>query len=179
MGFSRQEQWSRLPCPPPGDRSNTEIEPTSLSLLHWQVGSLPLVPPGSPYIHTNICILFQILLILSWNFISLCSSFSRCDLVSCCFLNNRCHQKRTRTGSHPSAHLRASVRIDPAPPLVTVNKLCSCRIPPPVYQLLFPLVYPGCFSNHSSLSLLYHQFPSHTGFFPLVSIIKTFLFLPY
>ena len=133
MGFSRQEQWSRLPCPPPGDLSNTEIEPTSLSLLHWQAGSLPLVPPGSPYIHTNICILFQILLILSWNFISLGSSFSRCDLVSYCFLNNRYHQKRTCRGSHPSAHLRASVGIDPVPPLVTVSKLCSCGIPPPVY----------------------------------------------
>ena len=31
MGFSRQEYWSGLPCPPPEDLSNTEIEP---GLLH-------------------------------------------------------------------------------------------------------------------------------------------------
>ena len=30
MGFSRQEYWSGLPCPPPGDLPNPEIEPTSL-----------------------------------------------------------------------------------------------------------------------------------------------------
>ena len=29
-GFSRQEYWSELPCPPPGDLPNPGIEPTSL-----------------------------------------------------------------------------------------------------------------------------------------------------
>ena len=29
MGFSRQEYWSGLPCPPPGDLSNPGIEPES------------------------------------------------------------------------------------------------------------------------------------------------------
>ena len=38
MGFSRQEYWNGLPCPPPGDLPNPGI----LLLLHWQVGSLPL-----------------------------------------------------------------------------------------------------------------------------------------
>ena len=31
MGFSRQEYWSGSPCPPPGDLSDPEIEPTSLT----------------------------------------------------------------------------------------------------------------------------------------------------
>ena len=31
MGFSRQEYWSGLPCPPPGDLPNPGIEPTSLT----------------------------------------------------------------------------------------------------------------------------------------------------
>ena len=31
MGFSRQEYWSGLPCPPPGDLSNGGIEPASLT----------------------------------------------------------------------------------------------------------------------------------------------------
>ena len=48
MGFSKQEPCSRLPCSPPGDLTNPGIEPKSLCLLHWQVSSLPLAPPGKP-----------------------------------------------------------------------------------------------------------------------------------
>ena len=43
MGFSRQENWSGLPCPSPGDLPNQGSNPCLLHLLHWQVGSLPLV----------------------------------------------------------------------------------------------------------------------------------------
>ena len=42
MGFSRQEYWSGLQCPPLGDLPNQERNPSLLTLLHWQVGSLPL-----------------------------------------------------------------------------------------------------------------------------------------
>ena len=38
----RQEYWSGLPFPLPGDLPDPGIEPTSTHLLHWQVGSLPL-----------------------------------------------------------------------------------------------------------------------------------------
>ena len=31
MGFSRQEFWSRLPCPTPGDLPDSGIEPASLT----------------------------------------------------------------------------------------------------------------------------------------------------
>ena len=31
MGFSRQEYWSGLPCPPPGDLPDQGIEPLSLT----------------------------------------------------------------------------------------------------------------------------------------------------
>ena len=31
MGFSRQEYWSGLPCPPPGDLPDPGIKPTSLA----------------------------------------------------------------------------------------------------------------------------------------------------
>ena len=44
-GFSRQEYWGGLPCPPPGDLPNPGIEPRSLIL---QVDSLPSEPPGKP-----------------------------------------------------------------------------------------------------------------------------------
>ena len=45
-GFSRQEYWSGLPCPPPGDLSDPGIEPVSLISCALQAGSLPLAPPG-------------------------------------------------------------------------------------------------------------------------------------
>ena len=46
MGFSRQKYWPELPCPPPGDLPDLGTEPVSLTLLHWQEGSLSLVPLG-------------------------------------------------------------------------------------------------------------------------------------
>ena len=45
MGFSRQEYWSGLPFPPPGDLPNPGIEPTSLSPPALQASSLPLAQP--------------------------------------------------------------------------------------------------------------------------------------
>ena len=44
MGLSRQEYWSGLLCPPPGDLLNPGLS----RLLLWQAGSLPLVSPGKP-----------------------------------------------------------------------------------------------------------------------------------
>ena len=44
-GFSRQEYWSGLPCPPPGDLPNPGIKPRSPAL--W-VDSLPAKPQGKP-----------------------------------------------------------------------------------------------------------------------------------
>ena len=43
MGFSRQEYWSGLPFPSPGDIPNPGIEPGSPAL---QADSLPSEPPG-------------------------------------------------------------------------------------------------------------------------------------
>ena len=48
MGFSRQEYWSELPCPTPGDLPNPEIEPASLTTPALQADSLPSEPPGKP-----------------------------------------------------------------------------------------------------------------------------------
>ena len=45
MGFSRQEYWSGLPCPPPGVLPDRGVEIASLSFLHWQMDSLPLASP--------------------------------------------------------------------------------------------------------------------------------------
>ena len=48
MGFPREEYWSGLPCPPPGDLPDPGIELAFLMFPAWQVGSLSLVPLGKP-----------------------------------------------------------------------------------------------------------------------------------
>ena len=50
MGFSRQEHWSTLPFPTPGDLPNPEIKPATLVSTALQADSLPLAPPGKPYV---------------------------------------------------------------------------------------------------------------------------------
>ena len=45
MGFSRQEYWSGLPCPPPGIFLTQGSNATLICLLHWQACSLRLVSP--------------------------------------------------------------------------------------------------------------------------------------
>ena len=52
MGLSRQEYWSGLPCPPPGDLLDPGFKPAYLScLLHWQAGSLLLALHGKPLLY--------------------------------------------------------------------------------------------------------------------------------
>ena len=45
MGFSRQEYWSGLPFPSPGDLPNPGVEPRSPTL---QADALTSAPPGKP-----------------------------------------------------------------------------------------------------------------------------------
>ena len=45
MEFSRQEYWSRLPFPPPGDLPNSGIKPVSPALAG---GFFTTEPPGKP-----------------------------------------------------------------------------------------------------------------------------------
>ena len=47
-GFSRQEHWSSLPFPSPGDLPDPSIEPTSPMSLALQVDSLLTEPSGKP-----------------------------------------------------------------------------------------------------------------------------------
>ena len=44
MELSRQEYWSGLPCPPPGDLPDSGMVPYLLSLRHRWASSLPPVP---------------------------------------------------------------------------------------------------------------------------------------
>ena len=46
LGFSSQEYWSELPFPSQRDLPDSG---RTLHLLHWQVVSLPIEPPGKPW----------------------------------------------------------------------------------------------------------------------------------
>ena len=48
MGFSSQEYWSGLPCPPPGDLSHPGIELTSPAAPALQADSLLLTTGAVP-----------------------------------------------------------------------------------------------------------------------------------
>jgi len=48
MGFSRQEYWSGLPFPPPGDLANPGIELAAPVALALQADSSTAEPPRKP-----------------------------------------------------------------------------------------------------------------------------------
>ena len=48
MGFSRQESWSGLPCPPWGDLPDPGIEPASLTSVTLEGRFFTTEPPGKP-----------------------------------------------------------------------------------------------------------------------------------
>ena len=58
MGFPRQEYWSGLPFPSPGDLPNPGIEPSSPALAG---GFLTTEPSGKPYVYMCIHIYTHIL----------------------------------------------------------------------------------------------------------------------
>ena len=49
MGFSRQEYWSQLSFPPPGDLPDPGIKPVSLASPALAGGFFPTKSPGKPH----------------------------------------------------------------------------------------------------------------------------------
>ena len=56
MEFSRQEYWSGLPFPTPGDLLNPEIKPTSLASPALAGEFFITVPPGKTYMCVCVCV---------------------------------------------------------------------------------------------------------------------------
>ena len=53
MGFSRQEYWSGLPCPPPGDLPDPVTKPASPAAPALPGGFFTIEPPGKPHLHVT------------------------------------------------------------------------------------------------------------------------------
>ena len=54
MGFSRQEYWSGLLCPPPGDLPDPGIEPASLTTPTLADGFFTTAPPVLTTLRTDL-----------------------------------------------------------------------------------------------------------------------------
>ena len=54
MEFSRQEYWSGLPFPSPGDLPDLEIKPECLVTSELEAGSSSLAPPGKPVMPSTV-----------------------------------------------------------------------------------------------------------------------------
>ena len=91
MGFSRQEYWSGLPCPPPGDLPDPEIKPMSLTFpalagrffttsATWEDSQSVSRPPNSTAFFsslplTNMSKTFNIVFPKTATFFSFCSCY--------------------------------------------------------------------------------------------------------
>ena len=69
LGFSRQEHWSGLPFPPPGDLPDPRIKPTSPASPALAGGFFTTEPPGKPH--------------YSWSFVSYIKIVHSCCLRHC------------------------------------------------------------------------------------------------
>ena len=74
MEVSRQEYWSRLPCPPPGDLLSPGTGPASLPSPVLTGEFFAIVPPGEPY---------TLLFYHYYKYYYSCKSYSFHTLLSC------------------------------------------------------------------------------------------------
>ena len=84
MGFSRQEYWSGLLFPSPGDLPGPGIEPVSLESHAMTGGSFTTVPPGKPFLIT--AVLKQVRGDISWWFWSCVSLLKDVEHLFMCLL---------------------------------------------------------------------------------------------
>ena len=83
MGFLRQEFWSGLPFPFPGDLPHQGLDP---HFLHWQVNSLPLSHPGNRVIVLLGAVTRSLVhkgLLRHWWFCLFCYCIGRLNLWQC------------------------------------------------------------------------------------------------
>ena len=132
MGFSRQEYWTGLPCPPPGDLPNPGTKPKYPTL---QVDSLPSKPPeNSNYILYTYAT-------LRYMSCRKQKAEHRGRLIHC-----RSHSVTHRTGIRPQALDSEAVRPPPDKLLFPAHTLSHPICPPrSLTSMSGPPTFP-CFS---------------------------------
>ena len=81
MGFSRQEYWSGLPCPPPGDLLDPRIKPVSPASPALQADSLPTEPLGSNVLIIILISSTSMFIALPFPLLVLCLSISQIMVI--------------------------------------------------------------------------------------------------
>ena len=133
MGFSRQEYWSRLPFPSPGNLPNSGIEPRSPA---FQADVLTSEPPGKPNLFKGLMLLFvKLVQPLShiWLFVTPWTA--------------ACQAALSFTISQTLLKLTSTESVIPS------NHLVPCR---PL--LLPPSTFAGIFSNESALRIRWPKY---------------------
>ena len=74
VGFPRQEHWSGLPHPPPGDLPDPGIEPTSLVSLALVGRFFTTAPPGKSPVTSLLLLLLLLLLLSRFSRVRLCAT---------------------------------------------------------------------------------------------------------
>ena len=105
MEFSRQEYWSGLPHPSLGDLPDQGSNPCLLSLLLWQVDSLPLSQLLYPNLISAAKIVLEIFFLQAWGWFLFSLSICWCLWVADKILT------RTPQWSHVSHPKRATLGI--------------------------------------------------------------------
>ena len=122
MGFSRQEYWSRLPFPSPGDLPDPEIKLRSPTL---QADSLPSEPPGKPNYYNILYTTYSLYTIIDLSVqFSLVHSLSRVRLFATPWIAAR-QASLSITISRPSSpwcHPTISSWFDPSPPAPNLSQ---------------------------------------------------------
>ena len=110
MGFSRQEYWSGLPFPSPGDLPDPGIEPRS-SALH--ADALISEPPGKPQI--CICMCIYVCVYTCIYIFSVAQLYpTLCDPWTVAFrssLSMKLSKQNTGVGCHRCTHDRSMIRV--------------------------------------------------------------------
>ena len=144
-GLSRQEDWSGLPCPPPGGFPDPGVKPRSLASPALAGGFLPLALPGKPktglqidLLNAGICAGHHPPPDVSHN-----AGFSPFPMASlCCPSGFRPHFRASSSCSGPA----------PGPP-VTLASAPSHRLLPPRREA--PSFLP-CSNSQAPLVLTHH-----------------------
>ena len=107
IGFSRQEYWSGLPCPPPGDLPDPGIKLTSPA---WVGGFFITEPPGKPFLLDRFT---------EWGL-----------LLGGCKEPSRCYRKKDSDAKICQFHtLQNGMVISQDWPCLYLSSLCKCEFP--------------------------------------------------